>query len=89
MSKLVIFRCPVRRCPCVFLSKRDLDLHLAHFGHKSVLHMREFNHVHNYLKGEVSREHDGADRIIRIIENQILFYRDYKMPRREKVRVLK
>jgi hypothetical protein len=40
--------CPY--CSCTFLSKHDLDLHVACFGEKAVAHKRSVKREHNFLE---------------------------------------
>lgn len=65
--------CPF--CSCMFLTDADLELHLAHLGKNDVLHNDSFRSMHYEIELSYSREHGGADRIIRDIEAAILGYR--------------
>lgn len=72
MSNGLDFPCPYR--PCIFCSESDLNLHLEAFGRNSVLHGRKFRRVHFDVELTLSREHGGANRIVRNFERIIFSY---------------
>lgn len=58
----------------MFLTDVDLELHLIVFGRNAVLHGRNFRRIHFDVEMTLSREHGGADRIVRSFENIIFDY---------------
>jgi len=79
-----VFCCPF--CPCVFVSEYDLEVHLDCFGHNAVLHGRNFRRINVDFEETLSYEHGGADKIIRVFENLIL-YGTYRKPSDRKLRL--
>ena len=69
---MVDYPCPF--CPCIFVSKSDLQLHLDAFGSNAVLHGRKFRCVNRDIEFTLSSVHGSLDRIVRDFERIILDY---------------
>jgi hypothetical protein len=55
----------------VFCSDVDLALHLIRFGRDALLHAVAVRRVHFDVEMSYSRDHGGADRVVRQIEAAI------------------